>query len=117
MIDQYDKKFISASVRALAQLLKDHPEVQIGGTYHSSVYDTNFVSPLFWVKYEGDETTDIFGAIEESLHILVDCGRTDDEVREIMGLQRIADNEDDEWTDVDLGWSMPCDVQFPNLKF
>lgn len=55
------------------------------------------------------ETMDVAGAIEQTLHDLLDYGGTDKDVRAILGLvpHEELDEEtlaSDEYTDIDLGW-------------
>lgn len=70
---------------------------------------------------DGDaEMTDIVGAMEESLHAMLDHGFTDDDIRAVMGLVRKEDIDPDdtegsEWMDyhtsIDLGWYLPPDLE------
>ena len=55
------------------------------------------------------ETMDVAGAIEQTLHDLLDYGGTDKDVRAILGLvphEELDEEtlEGDEYTDIDLGW-------------
>lgn len=91
-------------------------------SYHSSMYDTNYANPLFCLCPNEDfDFMDIAGAIEGSLHAMLDHGCTDDDVRAVMGLQRrenVVDDEgempgdgySDDWFPVDLGWYLPSDL-------
>lgn len=55
------------------------------------------------------ETMDVTGAIEQTLHDLLDYGGTDKDVRSILGLVPREELDDaaleyDEYTEIDLGW-------------
>lgn len=58
---------------------------------------------------DNPETMDVQGAIEQTLHDLLDYGGTDKDIRTILGLVPHGELdeetlENDEYTDIDLGW-------------
>lgn len=79
--------------------------------YYPSSQQTNFANPSFCLAPATDdpETMDVQGAIEQTLHDLLDYGGTDEDVRAILGLvphEELDEEtlEGDEYTDIDLGW-------------
>lgn len=79
--------------------------------YYISSQQTNFAVPSFCLAPADDDpdTMDVQGAIEGTLHAILDNGGTREDVERIMGLvQREALDPDtvglDEYTDIDLGY-------------
>lgn len=79
--------------------------------YYPSTQQTNFAVPSFCLAPMTDdpETMDVHGAIEQTLHDLLDYGGTTEDVRQIMGLVPLEELDDeaiesDEYIDIDLGW-------------
>lgn len=56
--------------------------------YYPSAQQTNFANPSFCLAPSSDDpdTMDVSGAIEQTLHDLLDYGATTDDVRQVMGL-------------------------------
>lgn len=79
--------------------------------YYPSAQQTNFANPSFCLAPSSDDpdTMDVSGAIEQTLHDLLDYGATADDVRQVMGLVPESELdatalEHDECIAIDLGW-------------
>lgn len=79
--------------------------------YYPSSQQTNFANPSFCLAPASDEpgTMDVHGAIEETLHDLLDHGATADDVRQVMGLVQEDELDEtaleyNEYIPIDLGW-------------
>ena len=61
------------------------------------------------------ETMDVQGAIEQTLHDLLDCGATAEDLRQIMGLEQEDDidpdyRDTDDYISIDLGYCIEGDL-------
>lgn len=79
--------------------------------FYPSEQQTNFANPSFCLAPASDypETMDVTGAIEQTLHDLLDYGGTDEDVRQVLGLVPRDELDEtlleyDDFTEIDLGW-------------
>lgn len=79
--------------------------------YYPSEQQTNFANPSFCLAPASDypETMDVTGAIEQTLHDLLDYGATDKDVRQVLGLVPRDELDEtlleyDEYVEIDHGW-------------
>lgn len=79
--------------------------------YYPSEQQTNFANPSFCLAPASDypETMDVTGAIEQTLHDLLDYGGTEEDVRQVLGLVPRDELDEtlleyDDFTEIDLGW-------------
>ena len=112
---EYDKR-----IPEKLQLLR----VGLGGeddlgifAYYPSARQTNFAVPSFCLAPATDapDTMDIHGAIEETMHDLLNYGATADDLWQIMGLTQEAELDSDyrdtgEFISVDLGYCIEGDL-------
>ena len=85
--------------------------------YYPSTQQTNFAVPSFCLAPMTDdpETMDVQGAIEQTLHDLLDCGATAEDLRQIMGLEQEDDidpdyRDTDDYISIDLGYCIEGDL-------
>lgn len=85
--------------------------------YYPSTQQTNFAFPSFCLAPATDapDTMDIQGAIEQTMHDLLDYGATADDLWQIMGLTQEAELDSDyrdtgEFISVDLGYCIEGDL-------
>lgn len=85
--------------------------------YYPSTQQTNFAVPSFCLAPADDEpdTMDIHGAIEETMHDLLDHGATAEDLWQIMGLEPEDDIDPDfrdtgDYIPVDLGYCIEGDL-------
>lgn len=86
-------------------------------TSYPSTQQTNFAFPSFCLAPATDapDTMDIQGAIEQTMHDLLDYGATADDLWQIMGLTQEAELDSDyrdtgEFISVDLGYCIEGDL-------
>lgn len=79
--------------------------------YYPSSQQTNFANPSFCLAPADDEPElmDVAGAIEQTMHDLLDYGVSYEDIRQIMGLVPYDELDEtsieyDEYTEVDLGY-------------
>lgn len=83
--------------------------------YYPSTQQTNFAVPCFCLAPADDEPDmmDVHGAIEQTMHDLLDCGATAEDLWQVMGLvheEHIADRDLGEYISVDLGYCIEGDL-------
>lgn len=85
--------------------------------YYPSTQQTNFAVPSFCLAPATDtpDTMDVHGAIEQTMHDLLDYGATADDLWQIMGLTQEAELDSDyrdtgEFISVDLGYCIEGDL-------
>ena len=85
--------------------------------YYPSTQQTNFAVPCFCLAPADDEPDmmDVHGAIEQTMHDLIDCGATAEDLWQIMGLLQEYDIDPDyrdtgEYVSVDLGYCIEGDL-------
>ena len=106
---EYDKR-IPEKLQLLRIALGGKDDLGIFA-YYPSTQQTNFAFPSFCLAPATDspDTMDIQGAIEQTMHDLLDYGATADDLWQIMGLTQEAELDSDyrdtgEFISVDLGY-------------
>ena len=112
---EYDKR-IPEKLQLLRIALGGKDDLGIFA-YYPSTQQTNFAFPSFCLAPATDapDTMDIQGAIEQTMHDLLDYGATADDLWQIMGLTQEAELDSDyrdtgEFISVDLGYCIEGDL-------
>ena len=79
--------------------------------YTISSWNTNYAVPFYCITDSGEDVDmmDVAGAVEETLHAILDNGGTPDDVRQVLGLVKESELDEDAvsegaYTAIDLGY-------------